>query len=177
MKRQKETKKKGRKNEKNAARAALVRCGCKFSGNYQLLHLLNLAYLTNTPPIFLPSHLPIYLLIYLTTVNMGTLRTNAYPLFIWRSRQSFSISAREIERGREREQCKALSFRSFVRARVHRDVRSPRPPSPQPFHPGHPPCIRFNQNATSVGRAYKCRGRELGRLSRLRSRPQLCRVT
>lgn len=87
-------------------------------------------------------------LTYLTTVNMGTLHThNAYPLFILRSRQTFSIT----------KSVSAVRPPLVVRkgSRGARGLRCLHPPA-RPLAP-LPPCIRFNQNATSVGRARSTR--------------------
>lgn len=100
-------------------------------------------------------------LTYLTTVNMGTLHThihthththtfthtyththNAYPLFILRSRRTFSI--------------KSVSSEPSVRKGLAWSARLA-PPPPSAVRSSLLPCIRFNQNATSVGRARSSR--------------------
>lgn len=82
-------------------------------------------------------------LTYLTTVNMGTLHThNAYPLFILRSRRNF------FHRERESSEGPSVSGTPWC-ARL----ALPPPAAAAAARSSLLPCIRFNQNATSVGRA------------------------
>lgn len=101
-------------------------------------------------------------LTYLTTVNLGTLHTKCI------SSVHFHVADENFfhREARERRTLPPLfSSRSWGYGAVVREVvRGPPPIHPSPPAP-LPPCIRFNQNATSVGR---CALIEIGRESRAR---------